>query len=93
MRIISSAWPASCSNAGFASSQMQVPPLQQICSLLLESGAALPQENPVLHTHILTCYECPGDKFALLDEDEEQLTHLGKSLASDDFKTVSLRSL
>ena len=31
-----------------------------------------------------------GDKFALLDEDEEQLTHLGRSLADDDFKAVCL---
>lgn len=31
-----------------------------------------------------------GDKFALLDEDEEQLTHLGRSLADDDFKAVRI---
>ena len=34
MRIISSAWPASCSNAGFASSKKQVPSLQQVCSIV-----------------------------------------------------------
>ena len=31
-----------------------------------------------------------GDKFALLDEDDEQLTHMGRSLADDDFKAVRL---
>ena len=63
------------------------------CSLSLVRQGSNWQEKPVLHIHSLTCYEGAGDKFALLDEDEEQLTHLGKSLASDNFKTVSLRSL
>ena len=37
------------------------------------------------------CQMAAGDKFALLDEDEEQLTHMGRSLADDDFKAVRLR--
>ncbi len=36
------------------------------------------------------CMTAAGDKFALLDEDEEQLTHLGRSLADDDFKAVRI---
>ena len=37
----------------------------------------------------ICCVACAGDKFALLDDDEEQLTHMGKSLAADDFQLVS----
>ena len=39
------------------------------------------------------CMSAAGDKFALLDEDEEPLTHLGRSLADDDFKAVRLLRL
>ena len=41
-------------------------------------------------TDAVGCMMAAGDKFALLDEDEEQLTHLGRSLADDDFKAVRL---
>ena len=42
-------------------------------------------------TDALICsFAHAGDKFALLDDDEEQLTHMGKSLAADDFQLVGL---
>ena len=41
---------------------------------------------------LICCFAYAGDKFALLDDDEEQLTHMGKSLAADDFQLVSFIS-
>lgn len=57
---------------------------------LLQGKTGCLHHWPDAQMQLIDCEIAAGDKFALLDEDEEQLTHLGRSLADDDFKAVCL---
>ena len=60
------------------------------CAALHVQRNLLSQCFRVAQTEAFICgFAYAGDKFALLDDDEEQLTHMGKSLAADDFQLVS----
>ena len=61
------------------------------CAASGMQGSLLCRRFRYAHTEaLICCFAYAGDKFALLDDEEEQLTHMGKSLAADDFQLVGL---